>query len=76
MKAREMFRESILSLNSKKFGILSTYLAAGLSWYAEAKDVSNMVIPDKETERAKNKRINDFGVTNNLVYSYLMESCF
>ena len=35
----------------------------------------NMVIPKAETEGAKNKRIADFGVTNDLVYSYLIEVC-
>ena len=35
-----------------------------------------MVIPEAKTAGVENKRIADFGVTNDLVYLYLMETCF
>ena len=47
-----------------------------MSKHAGAKHVLNMVIPEEETEDEANNRIVDFGDTNDLVYSLLMEACF
>ena len=76
MEARELVKRGIPPLNSNNFGIWAIYLVAGISRYKGAKDVLNMVIPEGEGEEAKNKRMSDFGDTNDLVYSMLMEACF
>ena len=36
--------------------------------------MSSIVIPEGEGAKAKNKRMSDFGETNDLVYSMLMEA--
>ena len=76
MEARDMVKGGISPLNSNNFGIWATYFVAGISRYKGAKDVLNIVIPEGEGEEAKNKRMSDFGDTNDLVYSMLMEACF
>ena len=76
MEAREMVKGTIPALNSDHFGIWVIYFIAGISKHVRAKHVLNMVIPDGETFDQKNKRTSDFGNTNDLVYSMLMEVCF
>ena len=53
------------------------FFTAAVSKHAGAKHVLNTVVPNNgETDDEKNKRISDFGDTNDLVYSMLMEACF
>ena len=75
MEEREIVKLTILFLNSNNFGIQVIYFVAGISKHV-GKYVPNMVIPEGETEDEKNKQIVDFGNTDDLVYSLLMEVCF
>ena len=75
MVAREMVKWTIPTINSDNFGIWVIYFVAGISKHVGVKHVLNMVIPEGETEDEKNKRIVDFGDTNDIVYSLLMEAC-
>ena len=52
------------------------FFTAAVSKHVGAKNVLNMVIPDRETDDEKNRRINDFRDTKYLVYSMLMKACF
>ena len=76
MEAREMVKGTIPTLNSDNFGIWVIYFVSIISKHFGAKHVLNMVIIEDETEDQANNRIVDFGDTNDLVYSLLMESCF
>ena len=50
------------------------FFTTAVSKNVGAKHVLKMVIPDGEIDDQKNKRISDFGETNDLVYSMLMEA--
>ena len=76
MEAREMVRGGPPALNSANFSVWVVFFTAAVSKHVGAKHVLNMVIPDGETEGEMNKRISDYGDTNDLVYSMLMEACF
>ena len=69
-----MVRGGPPALNSTDFGVWVVFFAGVVSKHVGAKHVLNMAIPEEETEEQKNKRICDFGDTNDLVYSMLMEA--
>ena len=76
MEDRKMVKETISTLNFDNFGTWVIKFLAGISKHVEAKHVLNMVITEGETKDETNKLIVDFGDTNDLVYSLLMEACF
>ena len=76
MEAREMIRGGPLALNSVIFSVWAVFFTAAVSKHVGAKHVLNMAIPEEETDKQKNKRICDFGNTNDLVFSLLIKTCF
>ena len=55
------------ALSSTNFGVWVVFFTAAVSKHVGAKHVLNMVIPDGETEGEMNKRISDYGDTNDLL---------
>ena len=62
-----MVRGGPPALNSINFGVWVVFFTAAVSKHVGAKHVLNMAIPDGETEDEMNKRISDYGDTNDLV---------